>query len=314
MRGPFLAAAAAASWFPARVRALGLTKIRVGATVSEAVLGLLWAVDSGIFQRAGLDVDVQHSSNGSAVSAAVLSGSLEIGKSSVIPLLSAHARALPFVVEAPGGVYVAADADAALVVRKDSPLRTGRDFNGKTLAVPALGDLFTLGTSAWIDRGGGDSRTVKYLELPGSAQGDAIVAGRIDGAMMSEPVVSQAVSAGQIRILAHPYDAIASRFAETLFFTSADYAEKNPAVLAAFRRAFAEGVAYATAHRAETLPVYAKFSGIPMSVLATAIKNHMGTALDPRLIQPVIDVAARYGVLQKPFPAVELFDRLALRA
>ena len=308
-RRPFLAAMTAASWFPSRARAQGLAKVRVGSTVTEEILGVLWAVDSGIFQRAGLDVEVEHSSNGTAISAAVLSGSLEIGKSSVIPLLAGHARGLPFVVETPGGVYVAAIANAALMVRKDSPLSTGRDFNGKTLAVPALGDLFTLGMSAWIDRGGGDSHTVKFLELPGPAQAAAIAAGRIDGAMMAEPLVSQGVSAGQIRILAHPYDAIASRFAETLFFTSADYAARNPVVLAAFRRAFAEGVAYVTAHRAEALPVYAKFSGIPVSVLASAIPNQTATALDPRLVQPVIDVAARYGVIQKAFPASELFDR-----
>jgi NitT/TauT family transport system substrate-binding protein len=308
-RGWFLGAVTAASFFPSRLRAQGLTKVRVGATVTEDVLGLLWAVGSGIFQRAGLDVDVEHSSNGAAISEAVLSGSLDIGKSSIVPLLTAHARGLPFVVEAPSGIYVAADANAALVVRKDSVLRTGRDFNGKTLAVPALGDLFALGMSSWIDRGGGDSRTVKYLELPGPAQGDAIAAGRIDGAMMGEPLVSQGVRAGQIRVLAHPYDAIASRFAVTLFFTSADYAAKSPAVLAAFRRGLAEGVAYSTAHRAETLPVYAKFSGIPVSVLAAAIPNHMGTTLDPRLVQPVIDVAVKYGVLAKTFRASEIFDR-----
>jgi NitT/TauT family transport system substrate-binding protein len=310
-RGAFLAAGAAVSIFPARVRAAGLTKVRVGATVTQDVLGLLWAVDSGIFQRAGLDVDVQHSSNGAAVSEAVTSGALDVGKSSIIPLLTGHARGLPFVLEAPGGIYLGTDPNAALVVGKDSLLRTGSDFNGKTLAVPALADLFGLGMSAWIDKNGGDSRTVKFLELPGPAQADAIAAGRIAGAMMAEPLVSNGVQAGKIRILAHPYDSIASRFAVTLIFTSADYAAKNADTLARFRKALKEGVDYATTHRTQALPAYAKFSGIDLAVLASAIPNHMATALDPQLIQPVIDVAVKYGVLPKAFPAKELFDKNA---
>jgi NitT/TauT family transport system substrate-binding protein len=126
---------------------------------------------------------------------------------------------------------------------------------------------------------------------------------------MVEPLVSDGVRAGKIRVLARAYDAIASRFAVTLFFTSADYAAKNPDVLARFRKGLAEGVAFVTAHRAQALPAYAQFSGIDLSVLAAMIPNHMGTSLDPQMIQPVIDVAVKYGVLGKPFSAKDLFDR-----
>jgi NitT/TauT family transport system substrate-binding protein len=310
-RRTFVSAAAAVSFFPARVRAQALTNVRIAGTVNEDILGVLWAVQSGIFQRLGLDVDVQHSSSGAAVSEAVLTGALDIGKSSIIPLLTAHARGLPFVLEAPGGVYTAADPNATLVVGKDAPLRTGRDFNGKTVAVPALADLFALGISAWIDRNGGDSHTLKFLELPGPAQAEAILAGRVAGAMMVEPLVSEGVRAGKIRVLAHAYDAVARLFAVTLFFTSADYAAKNPDVLARFRKGLAEGVAFVTAHRAQVLPAYAQFSGIDLSVLAGMIPNHMGTSLDPHMIQPVIDVAVKYGVLAKSFSAKDLFDRNA---
>lgn len=310
-RRTFLAAAAVATVFPARLRAQARTKIRLAGTVNEDILGVLWAVQSGIFERLGLDVDVQHSSNGAAVSEAVVSGALDIGKSSIIPLLAAHLRGLPFVVEAPGGIYTAADPNAALVVGRDAPLHAGRDFNGKTLAVPALSDLFALGLSAWIDRNGGDSRTLKFLELPGPAQADAIAAGRVAGALMVEPLVSDGVRAGKIRILARAYDAIAPLFAVTLFFTSADFAARNADALARFRKGLAQGVAFATAHRAQVLPAYAQFSGIDLAVLQAAIPNHMGTALDPRLVQPVIDVAVKYGVLAKSFSAQDLFDRNA---
>jgi NitT/TauT family transport system substrate-binding protein len=307
-RKTFLAASAAFVAAPAFVRAQAPTKMRVGATVQDDIIGVLWASHSGIYQKYGLDVDVIRSNNGVAITAAVLSGSLEIGKGGALSTYIAHAKGVPIVVEAPSAIYVSTAANVALVVAKNSPIKTGRDFNGKTLAVPALGDLFTLGLSAWVDKNGGDSKTVKFLELPGAAQADAIAAGRVDGAALAEPLVTDSIRSGRCRFVAHPYDAIAKRFAATLMFASLDYAGKNVDVMARFRKGTAEGLAYALGHRSEMIPVLAKFTGIDPSVLASTSPTTIGTTLDPRLIQPVIDVAVKYGVLPKSFPAKDVID------
>jgi hypothetical protein len=47
-------------------------------------------------------------------------------------------------------------------------------------------------TAARIDQNGGDSRNVKYVELPGSATANPIVAGRVDAGMLSYPVLGEA--------------------------------------------------------------------------------------------------------------------------
>jgi NitT/TauT family transport system substrate-binding protein len=307
-RQAFLAATAAFAAAPLLARAQGLVKIRVGATVQDDIVGVLWASQSGIYQKYGLDVDVIRSNNGVAISAAVLSGSLEIGKGGALSTYIAHAKGVPILVEAPSAIYVSTAANVALVVAKTSRLQRGRDFNGKTVAVPALGDLFTLGISAWIDKNGGDAKSVKFLELPGAAQADAIAAGRVDAAALAEPLVTDAIRSGKCRFVAHPYDAIAPRFAATLMFASSDYAAKNVDVLARFRKGTAEGLTYALAHRSEMIPLLAKFTGIDPSVLASTSQTTIGTTLDPRLIQPVIDVAVKYGVLAKSFPAKDVID------
>ncbi len=253
-RGAFLAAGAAVSIFPARVRAAGLTKVRIGATVTQDVLGMLWAVESGIFQRAGLDVDVEHSSTGAAVSEAVMSGAFDIGKSSIIPMLTAHSRGLPFVLEAPGGVYLGTDPNAALVVGKDSPLKTGSDFSGKPprhVPAPRRLPLPDIGMSAWTHSGTAAGFAHGEISRTSRARASRCDCGRAhrrrhDGGTAGK---QRRAGFGKIRILAHPYDSIASRFAVTLIFTSADYAAKNADTLARFRKALKEGVDYATTHR-----------------------------------------------------------------
>lgn len=65
---------------------------------------------------------------------------------------------------------------------------------------------------------------------------------------------------------------------------------------------------WANAHRAATAAILmriAKLTPERMQALA-AHRVVYGETLDPRLVQPLIDAAARYGVVPSTFPATEL--------
>jgi NitT/TauT family transport system substrate-binding protein len=313
-RAAFLTAAAAVAALPRRIEAQALTKIRLGGTAANDVIGALWAQRSGIFQKYGLDVAVINASSGAAISAAVLGGSFDVGKSSVFGIITAHAKGVPFVLVAPAAVYTAEAPNTALVVAKDSTAKTGRDMNGKTLAVPGLGDLNTMTTSAWIDANGGDSRTVKFLELPSLAVAEAIGAGRIDGGALTEPQLSDALRTGKCRILGYPDDAIGKRLLVTAYFCTADYAAKNADALARFRKGVNEAVLYANAHRSEMIPVLATYSKADEAAVTSQSPALLAVpgGLDPRIIQPWIDTAVKYHVLPKAFSAKDMIDPGAL--
>jgi len=159
---------------PALASAQALTAISIGGVPEESATPALWARQSGIFRRSGLDVTIEPQNSGSAISAAVVGGSYAIGKSSLVSLIIAHAKGVPFVLVAGGGLYDAKNPNFGLVVKADSPLKTAADLNGKSVAVSALNDLYAIGTKAWMDKNGGDSSTIKFLELPISAVADAI--------------------------------------------------------------------------------------------------------------------------------------------
>jgi NitT/TauT family transport system substrate-binding protein len=268
----------------------------------------LWAAQSGIFQKAGLDVEIQRLNNSAAIVAAVLGGSLALGRASLFSLVVARSKGLAVVLEAPSAMYTAASPDAALVVAANSPIRTARDLNGKLLASASLGDLFSTVNAAWIDQNGGDSRTVKIIELPGSATANAIVSGRVDAGMLAEPALGEAVLTGKCRILAHPEDVLGRVSIATAYFCTADYAAKNSAMLARFRKALDESSAYATAHPAEMTPIIAKFSGIDPKLVSPMVLGRAPDLLDTRMTQPTIDLAAKYSAIPKAFPVREMID------
>jgi NitT/TauT family transport system substrate-binding protein len=280
---------------PALASAQSLTALAIGGVPEESATPALWAAASGIFKKNGLDVTVDAQSSGSAIAAAVVGGSFGIGKSSLVSLIIAHAKGIKFQLVAGGGLYDTNKPNFGLVVKPDSPIKTAADLNGKTCAVSALNDLYTIGVKAWMDKNGGDSSTLKLLEFPISAVADAIAAGRVDSGGLIDPELQGGIDAGKIRWLAKDFDAIAPRFMYSGWFTTADYIAKNKSTVTAFAKAMRESSAFVNEHPGETVDVMAKLNRIKYAI-----------ALDPKLIQPMIDACAKYKVIPASYDAKEI--------
>ena len=281
-----------------------LTVVRVAGVQTDDITPLVYAMKTGMFARAGLDVQSMATSSGAATSAAVASGSYEIGKSSLLSLMNAHLRGVPLIVVAAGVVHDTHNPFAKLVVAADEPgYKTGKDFNGKTIAVSALNDLSTVSSDAWIDKHGGDIKTVKYVELPVSAMMAAVVEHRVDAAFILYPPLAEAMKSGKVRVVSAPYDAIAPFFVLSGWFTTTDYAQKHPDVIRTFVRVMYEAAAYANRHPAQTAPMMSDVTKVPMSVYSTMPRVGAATSTNPRDWQPLIDAAAQYGAISRAFPA-----------
>jgi NitT/TauT family transport system substrate-binding protein len=308
-RSSFLIALAAGAALPLGGRPAAAqtpANVLVASASDEDAIAALWAVQSGAFRRAGLNVTIQKASSGAVIAAAVIGGAVDIGKASAMVLLAAHAKGIPIVLLAPAAIYNADAPNAGLIVAKDAPFKTAADLNGKTFAAAALNDIFAVAIEAWIDKNGGDSKTIKFIELPGSATADAIASGRVDGAMLANPNFTYAVASGKVRVFAHSFDVFARHFVGAAFFCTADYVAKNKDVVLKFRRTLYESGAYVNAHHDETVPGIATFTGIDPAIIRTMPRLTLGTSLDPKLLQPLIDTGVQYGAISHAFDANDM--------
>jgi NitT/TauT family transport system substrate-binding protein len=303
---PLFVASALAAAASARALAQTTVPLRCASAPDDDVSSFLYARDNGLFAKAGMDVTIDRLNSGAAVAAAVAGGSLDIGKSSVISLISAHQRGLPFIVIAPAGLYDADHPDVAMLVAKDAPMRTARDIVGKIVAVAALGDLYAIANSAYIDASGASWKDVKYLEMPSSSAPDALVSHRVDAVTLATPALSMALAAGKVRILGHPFDAISRHFLRAAWFTTKPYALKNPDLVVRFRRAIETASVAVNKNPGATVKALAAFSGMDPEVIAHMPRAHAGTTIEAKLLQPTIDAAYRYGAISAPFDAQEL--------
>ncbi len=267
---------------------------------------LYYAQRSGMFARAGLQVNIQRISSGAATSAAVASGSIDIGKATTMSVLAGFARSVPLTIIAPAATYDAASPDGELVVAPDSPIRTAADLDGKTLGTTTLLGIDHVATLAWVDTHGGNSQTLHYVELPISAVPGAIAQHRIDAAFNTEPILSEAIASGKVKPIIPVLSAIGKHFLFSVWFTSTTFAKTNPEAVKRFTAVITQAQAYVNTHHKEMAPLVADLSGLPVAEVAGAKLATCGTSLEPADLQPIIDVAVKYHAVLQAFDAKDI--------
>jgi NitT/TauT family transport system substrate-binding protein len=298
-------AAAAFSALGARASAQSRPVIRVATLPSEAAAEVFYAQEMGFFANAGIDVDIQIMQNGAAVAAAVASNAVDVGWTTPVSLAIARQKGIPFLTIAPAVLYTSAAPFTALFVAQGSPIRTASDLRGKVIGANGLGTMTEYGPRAWIDRNGGDSTQVRFLELPFSAMVDSLVAGRVDAAEIGEPAL--AVATAKNHLLAYPMNAVASEFMFGVWFGGMAWVKAHADLVARFAGAIHNTAVWANtpANQVRSGAILSQYTKIPIPVIATMTRARYGEALTAALMQPVIDVAAHY-LHFASFPAQEL--------
>jgi NitT/TauT family transport system substrate-binding protein len=271
---------------------------------SEQGATAVFADRAGFFKQAGLDIDVELLGNGASVLAAVVGGTTTFGVSNPVSLAVAHQRGVPLVAFAPTAYYTRQAPSSLLLVAPHSPIRSGKDLDGKTIAVNGLRNTPQFATEAWIEKTGGDPKTVNFIEMPYAEMAAALNAGRVEAAFCAEPALSQARAT--TRVLADTYAAIAPRFLTGVYITTIAYAKANPDVVERVAEALRKTAAWANAHPNETAEITSEVAKIDLATVRHMVRARYAERLTPEDVQPPIDVAARYGLLTHSFPASEL--------
>jgi NitT/TauT family transport system substrate-binding protein len=282
---------------------------RVGVLGTDVASGPLYAQAAGSFDRAGVAVDVQYRKTSLNLLDGLRDGSLDVAFVNIITAVHEIEGGAPFTIVAPAALYDSAHPITVMLGPKARPVKSGADLNGKTISVPAPNDLGEIATRNWIDKHGGDSKTVHYVtDIAFTDVADALNSGRVDAAEMSEPIKTQIMPT--VSFAAATFDDIAPKFAIGVFLARNAWIHDHPDAARRFVAAMADGDRWANTHAAETAAVLAAHYHTSPEVLATMVRAGYPEHLTADLLQPVIDVAAKYGVVT-PLRAETLLVYLA---
>lgn len=287
------------------VRAKANATVRLAFPPSDSAAEVYYAMDMRFFAKAGIDAEIQSIKSSTAIEAAAASTGIDIGFSDVYSLAAVHGKSIPLVVIAPASEYLypATARIAALVIPADSPVQQAKDLNGKIIAVGALDGLAAVGPRVWIDQNGGLSSTVKFVEVAYSAMPGAFSSGRIDAAWVVEPFINAV--AKYRRILAYGFYGISKHFLISAWFTTLQWAKDHPNLVNRFADVMRETAVWANQNAILSGSILAKYTQIDRQVITSMTRARYGEQLTPALMQPLVDVAAKYGEVG-PFPAREL--------
>jgi len=247
------------------------TRVTVGVIPIVDVAPLYLGQKKGFFAERGIELKTVTAQGGAAIIPGVVSGQFQFGFSNTTSLMLAQTKGVPVksvVNGAASNGKVGADVTAVLV-KKDSPVKSAKDLAGRTVAVNTLQNIGDTTVRESVRKAGGDPTKVKFVEIPFDQMPAALDGGRVDAAWMGEPAQTVAKAQGA-RVVASPFAETDPKLTVATWFTSAKITQQDPALVKNFTDAMTQSLEYATAHPDEArqiLTTYTKIGGDVLSGL-----------------------------------------------
>ena len=226
----------------------GATKLTVAAIAIVDVAPLYLGKAKGFFTEQGLDMTIQNTQGGAQSVPGVVSGQYQIAFANVISLLLASSKGLPLKVLTAGNFSTGKAEDfGGILVTGDSPIKTMKDLEGKTLSVNQINNIGGVTVRAAMRKAGADPDKLKLIEVPFPEMPAALGQGRVDAAWIVEPFLTVARNQGAV-ILDWNFADTGPQIQISAYFTTKEYASKNPDVVQRFAAAINKGLSYAAEH------------------------------------------------------------------
>ncbi len=281
--------------------AQSLTTLRVSTIPTFDNAAFEVAVAKGLFEAEGLKIDTTPTVGGAAGIPALVAGQLQAASSNIVTIILAASQNLRPVIVAAGDTTGDAPPDlAGLIAKKGASFKTGKDLEGKTIAVNARNNIIWLYAREWVEKTGGDPSKINFVEVPFPQMVDAVQNDRVDTAMLVEPFLSAAVKASIIDVVSWPYSAVQKRIPVAQFVMTKAYVDANPDIVGRFTRGYDRGVDWAAANSGspEFAKIVSDFTKVPADRLKDSAMPVFVKKMELSGVEAVAALMKKHGLLK----------------
>lgn len=278
-----------------------LTTLRVSTIPTFDNAAFEVALAKKLFEAEGLKIDTTPTVGGAAGIPALVSGQLQAASSNVVTIILAASQGLKPVMVAAGDTTSDAPPDlAGLIAKKGATFKTGKDLEGKTVAVNARNNIIWLYAREWVAKTGGDPDKINFVEVPFPQMVDAVQNNRVDTAMLVEPFLSAAVKASIIDVVGWPYSDVQKRIPVAQFVMTKSYVDANPEIVGKFTRGYDRGVDWADANGGseEFAQIVSAYTKVPADQLKNSAKPVFVKKVDASAVETVAALMKKHGLLK----------------
>lgn len=280
----------------------GLVPVTFAALSVGQVAPLVAAQKEGIFEDHGIDLTIEYV-EAAAVIPTLMGGDADFGWLNAPAVLAARTNNVP--VKAVTAASVAGKDPTSfpiqVMVASDGGIKAPKDLVGKKVAVDTLFQLPDLGMRAALIDAGLDPEDIEAVEIPFPDMISALESGRVDAILATEPFVTiSQQSMGAVSILSASAGQTAST-PQSVVLSAESFIDANEELVADFREAMDEAVAYAVKNDVNVRAVIPTFTELDPE-LAKAIRlAPIDAADDPAGWAFWADVLVKVGALdEKP--------------
>jgi NitT/TauT family transport system substrate-binding protein len=213
---------------------------------------------AGIFKKHGLALEILYTQGSGETQQAVFSGSVDIGVSvGVMGGLAGYAKGAPLRII---GNEITGAGDLYWYVKSDSPIKTIKDFDGKTIAFSTVGSSTHGVVTAFVEQYG--LKTAKPTQTGGPAPTlTAVMSGQVDVGWAAPPFGLDQLDRNEIRQIATGNDTIFKGQTVRLVIANLQALQTRKDAIVRYMRAYRETVDWMYSDPA-ALKTYAEFAGI----------------------------------------------------
>lgn len=273
-------------------------EVKVGLISILDVAPIYLGKSKGFFEKRNIELTLQPAEGGTETVPSVLSGNQQFGFSNMVTLMLAQENGLPVKVVSNGVNSTGKDgADfGALMVAKDSPIKTVKDLVGKKVAVNTFKNVVELAVRASALKAGIDPDSIEYVKLAFPDMPAALSDGRADAVFVVEPF-QQIVLSGGGRSIASSLVDIAPDLCVATYFTSKKLLGENPDLVKRFTDAMNESLDYARSHPDEVREILPTYTKIPAEVIPDLILPQWPAEVNRDSLEATAELGRKEGIL-----------------
>ncbi|MBG0562544.1 ABC transporter substrate-binding protein [Actinoplanes aureus] len=270
----------------------GVDKVKVGVIPIIDVAPIYLGQQKGFFKNRNIELTMESGQGGAAIVPGVVSGQFQFGFSNFTSLMIAQTKNVPIKTVAAGVASTGEQGKdfGAVVVTKDSPIKTAADLVGKKVSVNTLKNIGDTVTRESVRKAGGDGANVNFVEMPFPNMQAALEKGDVDAAWVVEPQLSTIKAAGGREVASTFVDA-ADDLTVAAYFTSTKLLADDADLVKRFTEAVNESLAYADANPEEVRTVLSTYTKIDAALGAKLVLPKWPTQIN----EPSVQTLAKLG-------------------
>lgn len=278
----------------------GLTALSVGVIPIVDTAPIWLGEEQGFFEDEGIDLDIQTTTGGAAAVPGVVSGDFQFAFGNVVSVMVANDKGLDLEFVSNGNSTTGDTSSdfGAVVVPAGSDIQTAADLAGKTVSVNNLANIGDTTIRKVVEDAGGDQESIKFVEIAFPDAPAAIEGGQVDAAWILDPFLTQAVDDGA-RVIAYNFAETDKNLDISGYFTTSEYAEANPELVAKFTAAMKKSLEYAQENPDAVRDIVGTYTKIDEEMRAKMVLPTFRAEFNREGLTVLGEAAASYGTLSQ---------------